>query len=687
MIKKTLSLLGLAATAFALHSCIDKGYDFDNIDKTLGTKADLTLRVGSLDTIKLKNVMDLEPDGVVQFVSDGKPGSTDSLFAVIQDGTADIDPIKIEEVKINPTVGNIGTTVNLRELMSGGGASGAPRRKVININLPIIGPYSLDVASLNQNFHYDVAPGSATSTIDENNPNSKAVINSDVIEIVEVSFKDNTTLTLKMRTSGFPNWLPKLKLTNLSMTLPTALKLKSFTLKAYQNGTLKTLSSSSNITSNVISLTDGNGQYVDTNKDIELSLTILGAVKDNQSLFFNSTTHEVSFGGEFEIGGTFEMSTNDIDEAKLQTYFNTQVTQATMLEVYNNNKPTLAPIMPTAITFTGDANFGTQGIVLKDFKGKLKHDIGKIDPIKLDDMPDFLDDPGVNLELDNPVLLLCAKQGVNVPVSIESLTLTSKTESGTKTAVTKKIDNIQGNSAANYFYIADKALTQDDINILKTKFPEYATARRIELKSGSVKALIEKIPDELEIEVAPVELDATTTAVDITKQYAVDIEYKVFAPMYIGKNFQLIYSDKEAGWAEDLEDFDALDVDSLNFAATATSNIPADIILTLVPIAADETTITQLQIDKIEVPAMANKKQVKFNFKPTGKTPTGQDITIRDILSGSNGVKKLDGIRYEAKIKGKAANDGKALPLPQDAYIILDDLMLTIKGDVSFDAN
>ena len=676
MIKKTLSLLGLAATAFALHSCIDKGYDFDNIDKTLGTKADLTLRVGSLDTIKLKNVMDLEPDGVVQFVSDGKPGSKDSLFAVIQDGTADIDPIKIDEVKINPTIAKIDATVKLRELL-GGGTSGAPRRKVRNINLdlPVIGSTPIDLDKITPStFHYDIAAGEASNHIDAQDSKSKAEISKDVIEIVEVGFKNNTTLTLTMKISGFPNWLPSVNLKNLSLTIPTALKISKC---VFMNQTIA-------VTSNVIQLTDATvGKAIPTNQDIVLALTIAGATKDDKSFFFDGNKNEVSFGGDFEVGGTFEINIADVDAAKLETYINSQ-SSATLLAVYNNGTPTLTPIMPNSISFTGDAKFNNGGITLKDFKGKLKHDIGKIDPIKLDDMPDFLDDPGVNLELDNPVLLLCAKQGVNVPVSIESLTLTSKTESGTKTAVTKKIDNIQGNSAANYFYIADKELTQDDINILKSKFPEYANARWIKLKSGSVKSLIEKIPDELEIEVAPVELDATTTAVDITKQYAVDIEYKVFAPMYIGKNFQLIYSDKEAGWAEDLEDFDALDVDSLNFAATATSNIPADIILTLVPIAADESEIKELIIDKIEVPAMANKKQVKFSFKP-GKTPAGKDVTIRDILSGSNGVKKLDGIRYEAKIKGNADNDGKALP--QDAYIILDDLMLTIKGDVSFDAN
>ena len=681
MIKKTLTLLGLVATTFALQSCFDKDYDLDNIDKTVSVNTDLTVRVGSLDTIRLRNVMDLEPDGVVQFVSDGIAGSEDSIFAIIQDGEADIAPIKIEEVKINPTVGDISTTVNLRELMGGGGSSSAPRRKVININLPVIGPYELNVAGLNQNFHYDVAPGSAQNKIDADNEKSQAEINSDVIEIVEVGFKDNTTLTIKMRTSGFPNWLPKLKLTNLSMTLPTALKLKSFTLKAYQNGTIKTLSSSSNITNNVLSLTDDNGQFVDTNKDITLTITIDGAVKDDQSLKFDPATHKVSFGGVFEVGGTFEMSTNDIDEGKLQTYFNTQVSQATMLEVYNNGSPTLAPIMPNSITFTGNADFGTQGIVLKNFKGKLQHEIGDIDPLKLDDMPDFLDDPSVNLELDNPILLLCAKQGINIPVEINSLKLTATTESGTQIAVTKKIDNILGNSVANYFYIADKALSAEDKAILVAKYPEYANVKRIELQSGSVKALIEKIPDEVEIEVSPVKLDTKTEFIDITKEYDVDIEYKVFAPMKLGSNFTLVYDDEETGWAEDLEDLEDLDLDSLNFSAKAISNMPADIVLTLVPIAEDKSTINQLIVTSIDVKAMANNQDVKFVFKPA------PGYTINDVLAGNDkkGVKKLDGVKYKAEIKGNSNYDGKAMP--QDAYIILNDLRVSIKGNIVYDAN
>jgi len=684
MIKKTLTLLGLVAATFALQSCFDKDYDLDNIDKTVSVNTDLTVRVGSLDTIRLRNVMDLEPDGVVQFVSDGIAGSEDSIFAIIQDGEADIAPIKIEEVKINPQIGDIETIVNLKELMGGG--SSAPRRKARNITIQIDNPmgggkipFTFDLDKINQDFHYEITAGSAQNIIDADNDKSKAEINSDVIEIVEVSFKENTKLTINMRTTGFTNWMPKLKLTDLSLTVPTALKLKNFTLKAYQDGELKTISSSSNITSNVLPLTDANGQYVDTNKDITLTITIDGAVKDNQSLKFDPATHKVSFGGVFEVGGIFEMGTKDIDEAKLQTYLSS-LSSEKIAEVYNNEHVTLLPIMPTFITFTGNADFGTQGIVLKNFKGKLQHEIGDIAPLKLDDMPDFLDDPSVNLDLDNPILLLCAKQGINIPVEINSLKLTATTESGTQIAVTKKIDNILGNSVANYFYIADKELSAEDKAILVAKYPEYANVKRIELQSGSVKALIEKIPDEVKIEVSPVKLDTKTKFVDITKEYDVDIEYKVFAPMKLGSNFTLVYDDEETGWAEDLEDLEDLDLDSLNFSAKAISNMPADIVLTLVPIAEDKSTINQLIVTSIDVKAMAKNQDVKFVFKPA------PGYTINDVLAGNDkkGVKKLDGVKYKAEIKGNSNYDGA---MPQDAYIILNDLRVSIKGNIVYDAN
>lgn len=687
MIKKTLTLLGLVAATFALQSCFDKDYDLDNIDKTVSVNTDLTVRVGSLDTIRLRNVMDLEPDGVVQFVSDGIAGSEDSIFAIIQDGEADIAPIKIEEVKINPQIGDIETIVNLKELMGGG--SSAPRRKARNITIQIDNPmgggkipFTFDLDKINQDFHYEITAGSAQNIIDADNDKSKAEINSDVIEIVEVSFKENTKLTINMRTTGFTNWMPKLKLTDLSLTVPTALKLKNFTLKAYQDGELKTISSSSNITSNVLPLTDANGQYVDTNKDITLTITIDGAVKDNQSLKFDPATHKVSFGGVFEVGGIFEMGTKDIDEAKLQTYLSS-LSSEKIAEVYNNEHVTLLPIMPTFITFTGNADFGTQGIVLKNFKGKLQHEIGDIAPLKLDDMPDFLDDPSVNLDLDNPILLLCAKQGINIPVEINSLKLTATTESGTQIAVTKKIDNILGNSVANYFYIADKELSAEDKAILVAKYPEYANVKRIELQSGSVKALIEKIPDEVKIEVSPVKLDTKTKFVDITKEYDVDIEYKVFAPMKLGSNFTLVYDDEETGWAEDLEDLEDLDLDSLNFSAKAISNMPADIVLTLVPIAEDKSTINQLIVTSIDVKAMAKNQDVKFVFKPA------PGYTINDVLAGNDkkGVKKLDGVKYKAEIKGISNYDGKVMAMPQDAYIILNDLRVSIKGNIVYDAN
>ena len=80
-------------------SCVDDGYDLDDVDMTLGVKTDLTLPTSSVGDILLRNVMNLEEDGIVALVP-SPLNPDDSIYVVKQSGTADIKPVKINEIRI-----------------------------------------------------------------------------------------------------------------------------------------------------------------------------------------------------------------------------------------------------------------------------------------------------------------------------------------------------------------------------------------------------------------------------------------------------------------------------------------------------------------------------------------------------------------------------------------------------------
>ncbi len=644
----------------AMQSCIDKDYDLDDMDLTIGTDSDLTLPMCSTGDIILKNIMDLKEDGVVQFVTDG---AGNSYFAVMQDGKANIAPVSIQKISFKPNLSSIDPiSINLREL-----ANLTPRqaRKKISvkITLPIVGEQTLTIPDDQINFHYDLNSDDAKYVIDASNSSSRTKISNDVIQINKVEFKDNTQLVLNMSVNGFFNWIPSATLSNMVLTLPKDLHVSKCTLMGQD---------AISIEDGTINLSDEQGVQIPTNgSDITLVLTLAG-MEQGENFKFDSDTHIVSFGGEFGVSGTFQITAANIDEAALNTYLANNVTLENLQTIYTTRS--LACIMPEKVTFTGQAEFTGEGIVLEKFQGKLQHEVDQIEPIKLDKLPNFLNDSNVVLDLNNPILLLKARQELPATATT-SLTLKSTVNGATQTV---KISDLSLPGKQDiYYYIADKPLSDKEKSMLPA---EYRNATRL-TSDGKVVNLIKKIPDQINVEVAPIALDASQTPIDITDEYDVKVEYKVFAPLTLGNEFLLVYSDTERDWAKDLKDYEDLNAGSLELKAKAHSNLPAKVTFSLTPIDNQGHRVQQLDVNNIVIDASPNGTDkvtdVVFTIKPRGS------YTINDVLTGKNGAQQLDGITYVARIDNAVAE----ATLREDAKIVLKEIQLTLKGGITVDAN
>ena len=122
-----------------------------------------------------------------------------------------------------------------------------------------------------------------------------------------------------------------------------------------------------------------------------------------------------------------------------------------------------------------------------------------------------------------------------------------------------------------------------------------------------------------------------------------------------------------------------VDFGYLQLTAKAFSDLPATTTLKLTPIDENGMAIPQLEVNTISVPANANGADVTFTIKPK----TG--YTLNDILNGNEqkGVKKIDGVQYEARLAGTSSGG----TLKRKAYMILRQMQVTIKGGVTIDAN
>lgn len=657
MVKNWLRIVAMLMASVTIVSCIDKSYDIKDIDLTLGTKGDISLPLSSTGNILLRDLMSLEDDGIVQFITD-KDGN--EYFAVVQDGKADIEPIDIPEVNIDPDLTGINTHIDLNVIIPVADENvkkNAPRRIRIN---------SQGVIADIKDAVYDYRVTEEDNAKSEFN-NAKTEVDKDVRQLSHITIKENTA-TMNVHVEDLPDWLEYFHMDNGLLLLPEELEIKSCVFTCYGEGGKATVNKITTYQSEektgytIIPLTETRTK-IDARRGMKLEVTFSGASTGKHFVFQPNSAADgvkgtISATGYFEVRGDFDFSTADIDETKLNQWLSKNATQEDLQKIVAEGS--IQNIMPTDIRVVGDVKM--PNIIVEKVTGILQHGIEDIAPIRLDDMPDFLNDEDVVLDLDNPLILLDAKSEMNATATT-SITLVSVVGQTRNTVSAPEIEIKQGQ---NLYYMAN-----DESGFLPKG---YASAKRLAI-TGQVSSLIRKIPEEITISVAPVTLEAKEF--DITKKYNLNVEYKIFAPLTIGEEFLMVYRGTERGWIEDLKDYDKLDIGKIEMTGLVDSNVPGHITLTLIPLDENGMRINAIRINSEKAPAYAKDHRITFVLEPA------PGHTLNDALAGKSGVMRLDGMTYEARIDHAL----KGETIQKNAQIRIHDIKTTLKGGIIYDAN
>lgn len=633
-----------------LQSCFDKDYDLNDIDMTISTDADLTLPTSSTGDILLRNIM--EEGDIVQFVDNG---NGQRIYAVVQDGKADIQQINIPEIRITPTPFDINTTIQLNPIS----ATSAAARKKVHVH---VGPLDLDLPDAN--FEYTIKESdNASFKIEETSANVDPVVRG----LQRATAKGPVTLIMNLNISGLPTMLKRVYLDKMTLKIPSELELSSC---QFMGNEIRL----SAITDGLIPLT-GTDAAVELengcNKTpISLILTATGINLNGNDITFKANPNasvpgKISMKGKLDVRGTFRLNTADIDSNGLETYLTNEGAGLVAQIAAQQSLRPLFEASPVHVQGTSTIS----PIVIGSMTGDIARALSDIEPIYLNNLPDFLNDPNVVLDLDNPVIFLNTTS--NIPATANTaLTLTSQYATGSPVSVNIPSIWIPGDyqGKETHFSISDKAPT-----IWPTGYSAATTTSLNRI--GSVRELIRRIPKQVNVVADSVRLHIEN--MDITRSYNVDVNYQIFAPMVVGPDFQLVYSDTERDWAEDLDDMEDIDAKSLVLNAKVTSSLPAALTMSLTPIDSEARAIPELLINDVTVEPNANRQDITFTLQPAA------GHTLNDVLAGRNGVHQLDGVQYKATIK--ARNVGESFY--ETAKIKLDDIKITIKGGITIDAN
>ena len=379
-------------------------------------------------------------------------------------------------------------------------------------------------------------------------------------------------------------------------------------------------------------------------QSIPQTVTIQGIdctkLKEGEGL--DGNTHSIEISGKISLAGNVSVNSNDItfplNDKKLQI----------------------------KATITMDA------ITAKSITGKVDPKITiTADPIKLNNLPDFLSDNEINLDVLNPMIFLTINNGSPLEANI---TGTLSPYKDGKLTITKPIDfsipDILGNSETT----ADQRFCLSPID------PKIAGVRHCPVPDLST--LINKIPDEIRFDIQPKAADKEVT-VDLGKPdgFTFKTDYKVNVPFVFGDKLTIVYKDTINGWMEDLEDFE---IKLINVTGTVINKIPLALSFT-----AEATTLNSqgetVKLDGIEIKVKTNGKENDNTITAGSEqgTSTPLIIEMKEIKSGS--IKKLDGVMLKAVAKSSPADAGKHLNKNQSIQLI--DLKLKVPGGLKVDLN
>ena len=317
----------------------------------------------------------------------------------------------------------------------------------------------------------------------------------------------------------------------------------------------------------------------------------------------------------------------------------------------------------TKMQINGITSITTVKITSATGKFDPKIDLDNIGDIKIDskDVPDFLDDPQVNITLTDPQITLNINSDVDLDAVVDG-TLTSTFNNGTTSEV--KISNIEIPRKKNSKILICRQPKNEP-------YQDYTKVYVVE----NLSDLMTKIPEKVTFK-ANARVDKTKAGtIKLGTPYTISTSYSFKAPLSLEAGSTIVYDDKTDGFYEDIDenDIDLRGEAELVITGKVTNNSPLE--LTLAPTAID------VNGNALKGIKLVSANTIKSNL--TDKTPSDLKITLTKDANVNLKDVKFDGIKFKATAVSKDATT-----LNKDNhYININDLKISVNSEVSIDAD
>lgn len=259
--------------------------------------------------------------------------------------------------------------------------------------------------------------------------------------------------------------------------------------------------------------------------------------------------------------------------------------------------------------------------------GKFKPnlDLEDLGNVNINNVPDFLTDYDVTVNLYNPVIELTATSDIDV-AGVATATLIAEDERGNEMA---KVEirglNIKPNGTTRLCICKHK----EDID--ETKYDQVKVV-------SNLSDIVRKIPHRINCKA---EVDADTYrkgTVKLGKKYTIDADVYMKAPLAFDEGAQIVYTDTIDGWNEDIDKFSFAEGAYIEMTTEVENKMPAYLNVSAFAIDVNGKEIPQHRI-RVDV---SNSVKASEDGEKAVVTP----VTIKLRENEKGALKTVDGIVF-----------------------------------------
>lgn len=294
-----------------------------------------------------------------------------------------------------------------------------------------------------------------------------------------------------------------------------------------------------------------------------------------------------------------------------------------------------------------------------------------IDPVTLSDLPDFLNDDEVRLDVYNPMVFFMANNQTPVKAIADGvITAWKKNEDGSE----RQLGDPQNKPVDFSLKIAKEKEQKFCLSPIDTILPGTKW-----VKVEYLPTLITEIPDEFRFNIDAYASDEPTE-VELNREYFIKTDYEVNVPFVFGENLSIVYKDSVDGWNSDLQDYE---VEMIKATANVINKIPLGLHFTADALQLNERGESILLSD-VSAVVKVNGDANGIIAAGTATDPKDTPIVIEITELKPGAVKKLDGLAFKAVAASKGMSGQQ---LNENQTLQLKNVRLKVPGGVKVDLN